>query len=186
MNTQKKIIFIASILCSQTIFADNSFTKSFEGKPQINANFYVFAADVNGTLSEKNIKYDVDQPFSDTVKNLDQVYMGYIDFSKGDWGFYIDKQLVKTSKDEQVLNIPLALNTKLDQTSYGIYYQAYKSPSENKYQRPKVIFEPTIGVHHTEAKATLAALGLTKQADLHWNEVFGVHALDITLILHGI
>ena len=172
MNTEKNIIFVTAILCSQTIFANNSFTESFEGKPHINANFYVFAADVNGSLSEKNIKYDVDQPFSDTVKNLDQVYMSYIDFSKGDWGVYIDKQLVKTSKDEQVLHIPLALKTKLDQTSYGIYYQAYKSPTENKLKKPKVIFEPTIGVHHTEAKATLAALGLTKQADIHWNEFF--------------
>lgn len=172
MNIQKIFLLTAIALSSQIIFAENSFTESFKGKPKINANFYVFAADIDGTLSEGNIKYNADQPFSDTVKNLDQVYMGYLDFSKGDWSIYIDKQLVKTSKDESIYNIPLALETKLDQTSYGIYYQAYKSPTENSLKRPKLIFEPTIGIHHTEAEATVAALGLTKKVDINWNEFF--------------
>lgn len=172
MNIYKILLLTTTTLCTQTIFAENSFTESFKGTPQINANFYIFAADVDGTLGEGSIKYKVDQPFSETVKNLDQAYMGYIDFSKGDWGIYIDKQLVKTSKDESIFNIPLALQTKLDQTSYGIYYQAYKSATENQLKRPKMVFEPTIGIHHTEAEATVAALGLTKKVDIHWNEFF--------------
>ena len=147
-----------------------TFSETFEGTPKINLNLYIFAADVNGKVSEKNIEYDVDQPFKETVKNLDRVFMGYLDFNKGDWGAYIDKQLVKTSANEVVYNIPIAVDTKLDQTSYGIYYQAYKSPEINN--KHKLIVEPTVGVHRTEADATLSAFGITKKADINWNEFF--------------
>lgn len=171
MTTKKYCYLIAGTLLSQSTFA-NSFTESFEGTPKINANMYVFAADIDGTLSEKNIKYNVDQSFNETLKHLDQVFMAYLDISKGDWGIYVDKQLVKTSEAEQVFNVPVALKTKLDQTSYGIYYQAYKTPISPSQQFSKFIVEPTIGVHHTEAKATLSALGITKDAEINWNEFF--------------
>lgn len=173
-----KYIYLASgLLFSQSVLA-NSFLESFEGEPKLNANIYVFAADINGSIGEKvggrSIDYQVDQPFKETLKHLDQVFMGYIDFSKGDWGAYIDKQYVKTSEKDEVLDIPIAVKTKLNQTSYGVYYQAYKSPTKNEFERPKVIFEPTIGIHHTEAKARLKAtkLGVDKQADINWNEFF--------------
>lgn len=171
MKLSKCLYLTSSIFISQSVLA-NSFLDTFEGAPKINANIYVFAADVDGTLSEKNIKYNVDQPFSDTVKHLDRVFMSYLDFRKGDWGVYIDKQLVKTSEDEQVFQVPVAISTKLDQTSYGAYYQAYKSPELNYNKQHKLLVEPTIGVHHTEAKATLAAFNITKQAKLNWNEFF--------------
>ena len=149
----------------------NSFSESFEGTPKINLNLYIFAADIDGKVSEINIEYDINQPFSETVKNLDRVFMGYLDFNKGDWGVYVDKQLVKTSENKDVFTIPVAVNTKLDQTSYGIYYQAYKSPEKNK--KHKLIVEPTIGIHRTEIDATLSApLVGTKEADIHWNEFF--------------
>lgn len=171
MTIKKSFYLILGTLLSQQALA-NSFIDSFEGTPKINANLYVFAADIDGTLSEKNIKYNVDQSFNETLKHLDQVFMAYIDISKGDWGLYIDKQLVKTSEAEQVFNVPVALKTKLDQTSYGVYYQAYKSPTLSQEEFARFIVEPTIGVHHTEAKATLAALGMTKQAEINWNEFF--------------
>ena len=170
--TFSKYFYLASgIFLSQSAIA-NSFLDTFEGTPKINANLYVFAADVDGTLSEKNIKYKVDQPFNETVKHLDNVFMGYIDINKGKWGLYIDKQLVKTSEDQDVINIPIAVKTKLDQTSYGAYYQAYKSPEINHNNQTKLLVEPTIGVHHTEAKATLSAFNITKQANIDWNEFF--------------
>ncbi|WOE31410.1 MULTISPECIES: hypothetical protein [unclassified Acinetobacter] len=168
---KKYCYFFALGLVSPSIFA-NSFTDSFAGTPKINATIYVFAADINGTLHDQNIKYNVDQSFNETLKHLDQAYMTYIDINKGDWGIYFDKQLVKTSTAEQVFNVPLAIKTKLDQSSYGVYYQAYKSPNKLQNQYSSLIIEPTIGIHHTEANATLAALGNTKQAEIHWNEFF--------------
>ena len=164
-------LIIAPIIFSLIATAQaKSLSESFEGKPKININLYLFAADINGKVSEKNIEYDVNQSFNETVKNLDRVFMSYIDFNKGDWGFYIDKQLVKTSEDQTVFNIPVAVNTRLDQTSYGIYYQAYKSPEIN--QKHKWIVEPTIGLHRTEVDATLSASGMTKKAEMNWNEFF--------------
>lgn len=180
MNTTSLLAVLSLSVFSQLSHSENAFTESFSGSPQINTNIYVFAADISGSIGEKiagqPINYQVDQPFDETVKHLNQAFMGYIDFRKGDWGVYIDKQYVKTSEKDEVLDIPLAVQTKLDQTSYGIYYQAYKSPTKNAFERPKVIFEPTIGVHHTEAKAKLAANVLgslrTVQADVNWNEFF--------------
>ena len=171
MTFYKYIYLISGLVFSQSVLA-NSFLESFEGEPRINMNVYAFAADVNGTIREQNIKYHVDQPSSDTVKHLDRMYMGYLDFRKGDWGLYIDKQLVKTSKDEAVINIPIAVSTKLDQTNYGIYYRAYQSAETNQNNQHKLVVEPTIGIHHTEAKATLAAFNITKQADINWDEFF--------------
>lgn len=171
MKFSKYIYLSSCILFSQSLLA-NSFLDSFSGEPRINANIYVFAADVDGTLSDKNIQYKVDQSFNDTLEHLDRVFMGFLDINKGDWGLYIDKKLVKTSEDNDVINIPIAVNTKLDQTSYGIYYRAYKSTELNAFKQPKLLIEPTIGLHHTDAKATLSAFNITKNANIDWNEFF--------------
>lgn len=169
--TEKYCYILTLSLLSPTVLA-NSFTESFAGKPKLNVTAYVFAADINGTLAKQNIKYNVEQPFKETLKSLDQAYMTYIDLSKGDWGIYFDKQLVKTSAEEQVFNVPIAVKTKLDQSSYGVYYQAYKSPEDPQRKYSALIIEPTIGFHHTNAEATLAAFGQSEQAEINWNEFF--------------
>lgn len=159
------------ILLSPTANAED-FTETFQGKPKLNLNLYVFAADVNGSINQNNIKYDVDQPFKETMKELDSSFMAHLDFSKGKWGVYADKQIVKTSQDKKAMNIPIALSTKLDQSSYGLYYQAYVSPYTTGKNQPKLIVEPTIGMHRTKAEAALVALNKTAEIDTSWNEFF--------------
>lgn len=163
-------ILVSTLLSFTQSTQANSFSESFKGTAEIDLNLYIFATNINGKVGKKNVEYDINQPFGETVKNLDRVFMGYLDFNKGDWGAYIDKQFVKTSAKEAVYHIPIAVDTNLDQTSYGIYYQAYKSPENNK--KHKLIVEPTIGIHRTEADATLSAFGVTKKADVNWNEFF--------------
>ena len=172
MQFYKTSVLISSLLFSPLLFAANDLSNSLAGPFHLNTDLYIFAADIDGSISDGNLDYKVRQPFHETVKNLDHFFMGRINLSKGDWGIYIDQQLVKTTENKQVLQYPIALKTKLTQTSYGLYYQAYRSPVENINQRPKLTVEPTIGIHHTEAKATLGAFGLSKTADMNWNEFF--------------
>ncbi len=160
-----------SLFSSQQIFA-GSLAESWEGDTKLNANIYVFAADTSGSIQKGNIKYDVDQPFKESVKELDSSFMAHLDLSKGKWGIYVDKQIVKTSQDKQILSVPLALSTKLDQSSYGIYYQAYLSPETAAGKYSKLIVEPTIGVHHTDVKAELGVANSSMQTSASWNEVF--------------
>ena len=171
MNIKKYLYLSFGALFSQAAAA-GSFAESFEGAPKLNINLYVFAADVDGSVGKGNIKYDVDQPFKETVKELDESYMAHVDLSKGKWGIYADRQIVKTSQDKQAMHLPVAVNTKLDQSSYGAYYQAYVSPELTAKKQPKLIVEPTIGVHRTEAKAALAVLNQSAETGASWDEFF--------------
>ena len=171
MKIKNFILFSASILITQIATAE-SFSVTFKGKPKLNDNLYVFAADVSGSINQGNIKYEVDQPFKETLKELDESFMAHVDFSKGKWGIFADKQIVKTSQEKNAMSIPVALNTKLDQSSYGLYYQAYVSPFFDFKSHSKLIVEPTIGVHRTQAEASLAAFNKTAAIDTSWNEFF--------------
>lgn len=171
MKLNKITYFSIGILMSQLTMA-NTFTDTFKGPTNLNLNVYVFAADVDGSIGKGPYKYHVDQPFKETIKELDNAYMLLGDLSKGQWGIYADKQVVKTSEEVTELNIPIALSTKLDQSRYGIYYKAYVSPELTQQNYPKFVVEPTIGVHHTEAKAKLSVLNIKADADASWNEFF--------------
>lgn len=167
------------ILALATAASANSFSDTWEGPAKLNLNLYVFAADVDGTLSKGQIGYDVNQPFKDTVKELDDSYMLHLDFNKGLWGAYVDNKLIKTSAAQQVYSVPVALKTSLEQTSFGLYYQAYVSESKiqnkssgEKTSRARFIVEPTIGVHRTEVDATLSALNHSPETSAAWNEFF--------------
>lgn len=149
-----------------------SFTDTFKGPTKLNLNVYVFAADVDGTIGQGPFNYAIDQPFKDTIKQLDNAYMFLGDLSKGKWGIYADKQIVKTSDEVTEMNIPIALSTKLDQSRYGIYYKAYESTEQTQHHYPKFVVEPTIGVHHTETKAKLSVLNIKADADTSWDEFF--------------
>ena len=163
------VVFV--LMASQSAIA-NQFSDTFHGQPKLNLNVYAFAADVDGDISKGNIDYEVDQPFKDTLKELDQSFMAHLELNKGKWGIYADKQYVKTSQDKLVFNIPLALNTKLDQSSYGVYYQAYVSPEQTKDNYSKFIVEPTIGMHQTDASATLSVLNNQVKTSADWDEFF--------------
>ncbi len=52
--------------------------------------------------------------------------------------------------------------------------------------QPKLIVEPTIGMHRTKAEAALVALNKTAEIDTSWNEFFGVLASNIILTRLGI
>ncbi|OTG81620.1 hypothetical protein [Acinetobacter sp. ANC 4648] len=171
MKTKTYLYLSMGILLNQTAMAE-SFIETFQGAPKLNVNLYVFAADVNGSISQGNINYDVDQPFKETIKELDSSFMAHADLSKGKWGLFADKQIVKTAQNKNAMNLPIALNTKLDQSSYGIYYQAYISPYVTSKSQPKLIIEPTIGVHNTKAEATLGVLNKTAKIDTSWDEFF--------------
>lgn len=161
----------ASLLLSPLTFA-GSFIETFEGPTKLNLNLYVFAADVNGTIAQGPFSYHVDQPFKETMKQLDNAYMFLGDLSKGKWGIYADKQVVKTSDKVTEMNIPIALSTKLNQSRYGMYYRAYESPERTQYHYAKLRVEPTMGVHSTKAKAKLSVLNMEANADSSWNEFF--------------
>ena len=156
----------------------NSFSDSWEGPAKLNLNLYLFAADVDGTLSKGPIAYNVNQPFKDTLGELDDSYMLHLDLNKGLWGAYIDSKLIKTSAAQQVYTVPIALRTSLEQSSFGLYYQAYVSESRTQTKsageksRPRFIVEPTIGVHRTEVDATLSALQHRTETSAAWNEFF--------------
>ena len=171
MNIKKYLYLSFGVLFSQAAAA-GSFAETFEGAPKLNLNLYVFAADVDGSIGKGNAKYDVDQPFKETVKELDESYMAHVDLSKGKWGIYADRQMVKTSQDRQAMHLPVAVHTKLEQNSYGAYYQAYVSPELTAKNQPKLIVEPTIGVHRTEAEAALAVLNQSAETEASWNEFF--------------
>lgn len=163
-------LVFSTLFCSMTYA--NPLLDSFDGQAHLNLNLYAFAADVDGTIHTGKLAYEVEQPFKETVKNLDRAFMAHLDLSKGKWGVYVDKEMIKTSQDKAMMHIPIAINTKLDQSSYGIYYQAYVSPETTKNNYAKLIVEPTIGMHHTKVDATLGALQQHIQAKSDWDEFF--------------
>jgi hypothetical protein len=171
MKSNKYLFFLTGILIQQASFAE-SFTETWQGAAKLNLNFYAFAADVDGSIQKGQIKYNIDQPFKETVKELDQSFMGHMDLSKGKWGLYADHQYVKTSQEKSAMNLPIALGSKLNQSSYGIYYQAYVSPETTSQQRAKFIVEPTMGLHHTQAEARLGVLNQNAATETKWTEFF--------------
>ena len=169
LNTLASLPF--ALIASQFTIA-GSFTDTFEGPTRLNLNVYVFAADVDGKIAKGPLHYDVNQPFKETIKELDNAYMLLGDLSKGKWGIYADKQVVKTKQDIKDFPVPVALKTKLDQSRYGVYYRAYVSPNSNQNGYPTFVVEPTIGMHHTEAEAKLSVLNINADIDASWDEFF--------------
>ena len=168
----KTYLFISlGIFLSQSTMAE-SFTETFHGVPKLNLNLYAFGADVDGKISQGNLSYEVDQPVRETIKELDHSFMAHVDLSKGRWGLFLDHQTVETSQEKSAMSVPVALSTKLNQASYGLYYQAYISPETTTQNYPKLVIEPTIGINHTKAEANLSALNQTLNMDTSWNEFF--------------
>ncbi len=171
MKLNKYLYFSMGIFLNQLTYAGD-FIETLQGSPKFNINLYAFAADVDGTISKGKVNYEVDQPFKETLKDLDQSFMAHADLSKGKWGIYADLQKVKTSQEKSAMNFPIALSTQLDQNSYGIYYQAYISPEQASKNQPKLIVEPTIGTHRTKAEAVLGVLNRSVDTRASWNEFF--------------
>ncbi|RZG44405.1 porin family protein [Acinetobacter wuhouensis] len=171
MKINRYLCFSLGILLSQVTFS-SELSESLQGSPKLNINLYAFAADVDGKISKGKVNYDVDQPFKETLKDLDRSFMGHVDLSKGKWGIYTDLQKVETSQEKSAMHIPIALGTKLDQRSYGIYYQAYISPEKTAKNQAKLIVEPTVGTHRTKAEATLAVLNQGIDVHATWDEFF--------------
>lgn len=171
MNFNRCLVITIGIIFYQSAYAE-SFLDTFDGAPKLNINLYVFAADVDGVIKKGNIQYDVDQPFNETIKELDHSFMAHADLNKGKWGVFSDKQLVKTSQEKNTMNISIALTTELDQSSYGVYYQAYVSPFYTTLNQRKLIIEPTIGIHRTKAEVTVSVLNKKAEIGTSWNEPF--------------
>lgn len=172
MRINKYLLFLSiGILLNQTTTAE-SFTETWQGAPKFNIHLYTFAADVDGSIKKGPINYHVDQPVEETLKHLDRSFMAYADLRKGAWGIYTDLQSVKTSQEKSVMSLPIALRTQLKQNNYGIYYQAYISPEVTAQNYPKMIVEPTIGIHRTKAEATLTLLNQHLETETQWNEFF--------------
>lgn len=151
---------------------DNGLAGSLDGPVKVNLNLYAFASDADGELQKGNIRYQVDQPFKESVKYLDDTYMAHLDVSKGRWGMFYDTQMAKLSTEEKVASIPVAAQVKLKQQSLGIYYQAYASEKNTHNNYPRFIVEPMIGVHRTDIKARLGAMHKGAETSADWDEVF--------------
>lgn len=167
----KLIGLISALSFSPLIFAEND-SSSWDGPVKVNLNLYAFAADANGDIQKGKIKYDVDQPFKDSLDYLDETYMAHLDISKGRWGMFYDTQMAKLSTEESVAHIPVAAFVKQKRQSLGVYYQAYVSERNPNNNYPRVIVEPMIGVHRTELKSTLSAFQHKSQVSADWDEVF--------------
>ena len=165
------IPFISFLALAPTAYASN-IEDTWEGPVKLDLNAYVFAADLQGTLSKGDTDYTVDQPFSESAKNLDRFYMFELDLNKGRWGTYLDMEVVKISENKDVLNYPVAVTTDLNQGKFGVYYQAYISEKNEKNNLPRFIVEPTIGMHRTEVEADLSAFGKKITVSENWNEFF--------------
>ncbi len=123
-------------------------------------SLYAFAAQIDGSIGLNQLHTDVNVPFKDILKNLDNAYMFNLDVEKGGWGAYIDKQYVKTKQKEQISldGMPIIkgdIRTKLNRTSIGTYYQAFAIDGFGAGQ--KFYLEPTIGVHFTDVSASIDA-----------------------------
>ncbi|OAL76802.1 hypothetical protein AY606_12620 [Acinetobacter sp. SFB] len=171
MTINKYLFFSVGILFNQITIA-GTFTETFQGTPKLNINLYAFAADIDGSINKGRIKYDVDQSFEETIKHLDRSYMAHVDLRQGAWGIYTDLQNVETSQEKNVMNLPIALSTQLKQNNYGIYYQAYISPELTSEKEPRLVIEPTIGIHRIKVEATLTVLNQYLETDTKWNEFF--------------
>jgi len=181
----KTYLFLSlGIFLSQSTMAE-SFTETFHGVPKLNLNLYAFGADVDGKIGQGNLSYKVDQPFKETIKELDHSFMAHVDLSKGRWGLFLDHQTVETSQEKSAMSVPVALSTKLDQASYGLYYQAYISPETTTQNYPKLVIEPTIGINHTKAEANLSALNQTLNMETSWNEFFWAFGVENTISVHA-
>lgn len=167
------IRFISCLaLAPATYTYAETFKETWEGPVHLDLNAYVFAADLEGTLGKGGTDYKVDQPFRDTLKNLDHAYMFKLDLNKGRWGTYFDIEVVKISENKEVLDTPVATTIDLDQAKFGVYYQAYVSEKNPTNNLARFIVEPTMGVHRTKVKADLAAFGRTIKESQSWNEFF--------------
>lgn len=173
------------IILNQIVYAE-SFIDSFDGHKNLNLNLYTFVTDVVVPIKKVKIRYNINQRFKEIVKELDHSFMAHADIIKEKWGIYANQQIIKPSQEKQTRYLPIAVNNRLDQGSYGTYYQAYMSPALSFKNPPKLIVEFTIGMHCTKSKATLSALNRSPDIDSVWNETFGILALNTILIHLGI
>lgn len=80
------------------------FIEGLHGALRLNPNMYAFGADVDNTISQKNLN------------------------------FFADWKTAATSQEKHAFSLPIALNTQLDQTSYRIYNPTYLSPETTQFK----------------------------------------------------
>lgn len=88
-------------------------------EPTTEAGIYLFATEVSGEASLRNITADVDISFSDIVDNLDIGFMGYIEHRRGGWSFIGDFAYLGISDDKSTTVgrvVEIGLDAELTQT----------------------------------------------------------------------
>ena len=80
------------------------FIEGLHGALRLNPNMYAFVADVDNTISQKNLN------------------------------FFADWKTAATSQEKHAFSLPIALNIQLDQTCYRIYNPAYLSPETTQFK----------------------------------------------------
>lgn len=141
------------------------------------ASPFLWGASLKGDLELAGHKPSVDIPFSKLINDVDSIFMGNIELTNSQYGFFIDAINVNTSSNTHVM--AQKIDYKIDQTSiaFGAFYRAfsYKFGGNNAFDEAKRIsIDPTIGLRWTKLKAEVEAkpFGLASSKKTEWFDPF--------------
>ncbi len=132
---------------------------------------YIWAISLNGDLTVKGRKADVDASFLDTVEAADSLFgfLAQLDARKGNWGAFVSPVYMKIGVDKDVgigpLSISADVTTEVTILEFGGTYRFVDLPSE--YANRSTWIEAIAGGRYTslnaeiDLKVSVASLGLT-------------------------
>ena len=103
------VMIVSTFLC-QNVLADEAFKTNPDTNPDSSiaknwewslAPMYLWAASIDGDMTVKGVKVDVEESFSDIVSNLDGALMFHLEgIYQQKWGFFADLMYLRLNPDD--------------------------------------------------------------------------------------
>lgn len=117
---------------------------------------YVWAASMKGNVSVGGVKGEVDKPFSEIFDHLDSVFMGNIEVTDRNLGFYVDGVHAQTSESHTVSAQNVDATITQTSIAFGAFYRVYEHAlgGLNIFGDPRTFtVDPSLGGRWTKLKA---------------------------------
>lgn len=138
---------------------------------------FVWAPSMSGQATLGGVNTHVDVPFSQTLGNLNSVFMGNLEVTNRTLGFYVDGVYADTHESHRVMGQKVGLSITQTTVAAGAYYRAYEQAlgGATIFGEPRAWrVEPTAGVRWTRlaSKLEIGSLGFATQKKAQWSDPF--------------
>lgn len=138
---------------------------------------FAWGASLKGDAHLAGIKSKVDIPFSEILSDLNSVFMGNLEISRRQWGFYLDAVNVDTRQNASPMGLSAKVGINQNTIAAGAFYRVYERQlsGQNHFGEPRhLAIDPLIGVRWTrlEAQLKVPMLGMDIKKKAHWNDPF--------------